>query len=106
VCSVWPRGELDRGFRSPWRSEIPTLILSGEADPVTPPANGEHLLRSLSEALHVVGPGQGHGMFARGCTPRIMEDFVAAASVGGLETDCIQRLRPAPFFLSFTGPTP
>lgn len=106
VCSVWPRGELDRGFRSPWRSAIPTLILSGEADPVTPPANGEHLLRSLSEALHVVGRGQGHGMFARGCTPRIMEDFVAAASVSGLETDCIQRLRPAPFFLSFTGPTP
>jgi pimeloyl-ACP methyl ester carboxylesterase len=106
VCSVWPRGELDRDFRSPWRSAIPTLILSGEADPVTPPANGEHLLHSLSEALHVVGPGQGHGMYARGCTPRIMEDFVAAASVAGLEVDCIQRLRPAPFFLSFTGPTP
>ncbi|QIB64682.1 alpha/beta hydrolase [Kineobactrum salinum] len=106
ACSVWPRGELDSGFRAPWRSAIPTLILSGEADPVTPPDNGEHLLRSLDEALHVVGPGQGHGMYARGCTPRIMEDFIASASIAGLEVDCIQRLRPAPFFLSFTGPTP
>src|SRR5690606_6940705 len=43
ACAVWPRGVIDDGFKQPWASDIPTLLLSGEADPVTPPANGERV---------------------------------------------------------------
>lgn len=106
VCSVWPAGEMDEGFKEPWTSDIPTLLLSGEADPVTPPQNGEHALATLGAALHLVGPGQGHGMFARGCAPRLMENFIAAGSVDDLDGECLGKLRAPPFFLRFTGPDP
>lgn len=106
MCSSWPPGFIDDGFKEPVESDIPTLLLSGEADPVTPPANGEHVAAGLSNSLHLVGKGQGHGMAARGCTPGIMAQFVATGSVDGLETDCLERLKPAPFFMRFTGPEP
>lgn len=106
ACDVWPSGVIDDGFKEPWRSDIPTLVLSGEADPVTPPANGERLLRTLTHARHVVGPGQGHGLSMRGCVPRLLADFVASADVDSLDTACVERIAPAPFFLRFTGPDP
>lgn len=106
ACGVWPQGVIDPDFKEPWTSGIPTLILSGEADPVTPPRNGERLLETLSDARHIVGPGQGHGLAARGCVPRLMADFVAGANPGALEIECVERIAPAPFFLRFTGPNP
>jgi pimeloyl-ACP methyl ester carboxylesterase len=106
ACAIWPNGVMDEGFKSAWSSDIPALLLSGEADPVTPPQNGEHLLQTLSSAIHLVGRGQGHGMFARGCTPRIMEAFIDSGTVEALDASCLDRLRPAPFFLRFTGPNP
>jgi len=53
-----------------------------------------------------VGPGQGHGLLPRGCTPRLVADFIADASVGELDADCVSRLGPMPFFLDFNGPQP
>ncbi len=106
ACTLWPAGVIDDGFKQPWSSDIPTLLLSGEADPVTPPANGEHVAKSLSEAVHVVGPGQGHGLATRGCVPRVVTLFVSAGSTADLDTSCVDELRPAPFFLRFSGPAP
>ena len=37
ICSVWPTGVLDEDFKTPLASDLPVLLLSGEADPVTPP---------------------------------------------------------------------
>ena len=106
ACAIWPRGVIDDGFKEPWRSDLPVLLLSGEADPVTPPANGEHVLRTLSNARHLVGPGQGHGLSQRGCVPRLIAEFVAEADASTLDAECVERLQPAPFFLRFTGPNP
>lgn len=106
ACEVWPAGVIDDDFKAPWASDVPTLVLSGEADPVTPPRNGERLLETLTNARHVVGPGQGHGLAARGCVPRLMAEFVAGADPSVLDTDCVARIAPAPFFLRFTGPNP
>jgi len=85
-------------------SETPMLLLSGEADPVTPPANGDQAARTLSNSLHLVAPGQGHTVISRGCIPKIAAAFVERATVKGLESDCVKDIRPAPFFVSFAGP--
>lgn len=106
VCRIWPAGVIDDDFKQPLRSDIPTLLLSGEADPVTPPANGERAAAGLSNSLHLVGRGQGHGMAMRGCTPKLMAEFVAAAGVADLDASCLDGIRPAPFFMRFTGPDP
>lgn len=106
ACAIWPQGVIDPDFKEPWRSDIPTLLLSGEADPVTPPHNGERALATLSNARHLVGPGQGHGLAMRGCVPRLIAEFIAETEPAGLDADCVDRIRPAPFFLRFTGPDP
>lgn len=37
ACSEWPRTHLSRGFFSPFRSNVPSLIVSGLNDPVVRP---------------------------------------------------------------------
>jgi pimeloyl-ACP methyl ester carboxylesterase len=106
ICEVWPRGLVDPDFKSPVAAPHPALLLSGGADPVTPPRNGEQALATLPHGLHLVAEGQGHGVAALGCVPRIVAEFIDAASVDGLDTSCVSRLRPAPFFTSFNGPGP
>ncbi len=103
MCSIWPRGAIPADFKQPVKSTAPVLLLSGEADPVTPPANADHVAQSLSQSLPLVVPGEGHGVIGRGCLPRVAADFVKSGTVQGLDTRCVQDIRPMPFFVSFTG---
>ena len=106
LCALWPRGLIDPGFKEPVVSDRPVLLLSGENDPITPPANAEQAAATLSNSLHIVGRGQGHGMAPRGCLKRLIAEFVEAASQAELDPSCAEVLKAAPFFLSLTGPGP
>jgi pimeloyl-ACP methyl ester carboxylesterase len=106
ICKLWPRGVMDPDFKKPVVSDKPVLLLSGEDDPVTPPANAARAARTLPNSLSLVDPGQGHGNIFRGCVPRIAMDFVVAGSVKGLDTACIKDMKPLSFFISFSGPSP
>lgn len=105
-CETWPRGEIPRDFKEPLVSAVPTLLLSGERDPVTPPAYGEAVARDLSNSLHLLVPGQHHNVVTRGCLPEVAASFIDAGGVEGLDTRCVARIGPLPFFTSFTGPEP
>ncbi|HSN16710.1 MAG TPA: alpha/beta hydrolase [Gammaproteobacteria bacterium] len=105
-CDVWPRGVMAPDFKQPVVSAKPVLLLSGEDDPITPPADAEHASQTLSNSLSLVTPGQGHGNIFRGCIPRIAADFVDAGTVKGLDTACVKDMKPFPFFVSFSGPKP
>ena len=106
VCSVWPVGQLDSDLKAPVVSDRPVLLLSGEADPVTPPSYGAQVLENLANARHLIGPGQGHGLAGVGCVPTLMRRFLEDLDPQGLDDTCLQRERPSPFFLNFTGPSP
>ena len=108
MCSVWPAGVLDDDFKTALATDIPVLLLSGDADPITPPAYAERAAESLGNKYEIVGVNQGHGLAPRGCTPQIMADFVIAASVADLEEadDCLENVFAMPFFLGFGGPAP
>jgi pimeloyl-ACP methyl ester carboxylesterase len=106
ICSVWPPGVLDDDLRLALSTDLPVLLLSGEADPVTPPAFADRAAVDLGNALHLTGRRQGHGMAVRGCTPDIIGDFVATASVDDLDTRCLDRIFSMPFFIDFSGPAP
>jgi pimeloyl-ACP methyl ester carboxylesterase len=105
-CAFWPRGELPRDYREPVRSDVPVLLLSGELDPVTPPSWAEEAKRTLTNSLHVVLPGVGHGAFSVGCARALMADFVTRGGLEGLEPRCGEGLARPPFFTSFAGPVP
>ena len=105
ICSVWPKGVLDDQFKAPVRSDLPVLLLSGEADPITPPQYAELAAVDFSNARLLTGHKQGHGQAPRGCMPDVIADFVATANVEELEVDCLDRLFAMPFFLDFSGPS-
>jgi pimeloyl-ACP methyl ester carboxylesterase len=105
-CEVWPRAAVPDDFHAPVTSDKPVLLLSGENDPVTPPRYAEQVAATLSNARHVVAPGQGHNVIPRGCVPRVLADFIDNPDVAALDADCVDDLGPAAFFTSFTGPEP
>jgi hypothetical protein len=43
---------------------------------------------------------------ATGCIPRLMAEFLDAATPEKLDASCLQHHRPPPFFVSMTGPPP
>ena len=84
----------------------PTLILSGEFDPVTPPRYGEQVVKNLPNGRHLIVPGQGHSVMGRGCGPKLVDAFIDSADAKALEADCLQDQTAAPFFLNFSGSAP
>jgi pimeloyl-ACP methyl ester carboxylesterase len=105
ICALWPRGPVDPDFRAPLRSARPVLLLSGELDPVTPPADAhEAMAEGLTNALHLIGTGQGHGLAAAGCVPRLMREFLADPVPAALASECLHRLAAPAFFVDFNGP--
>jgi len=104
MCSVWPKGPVDEDFGAPLASDVPVLILSGEHDPITPPAYGERVAAELPNSRHLVAPGQGHGVIGRGCLARLAAEFVDAGSAAALDGACVERLTALPFFIDLLGP--
>jgi pimeloyl-ACP methyl ester carboxylesterase len=106
ICRLWPHGPVDADLHSPLHSDVPTLLLSGEADPVTPPADAERAAQGLTHHRHLVLAGEGHGQLATGCVPRLMATFLDDPRPDALDAACLAQHRPAPFFVSLTGPAP
>ncbi|MDH5344821.1 MAG: alpha/beta hydrolase, partial [Gammaproteobacteria bacterium] len=106
ICSVWPKGVLDEDFKAPVATDRPVLLLSGEADPITPPAYADLAAVDMENALLLTGRRQGHGQAIAGCMPDIIGRFVETATIEGLDTTCFERVFAMPFFLDFSGPAP
>ena len=106
ACAFWPRGHVDDSFYEPVTSAIPTLVLSGEVDPVTPPSWGEQVASTLSNSKHIVIRGTGHTAGGTGCGQRIMREFIDEGSPENLDTSCVDKVRRPAFFVSPAGPDP
>ncbi len=107
MCELWPAGVMDADFREPLASEVPILMLSGENDPITPPAYAEQAIAGgLRNVVHLLATGQGHGLAAVGCVPSLMRSFLRSADPQQLNGRCLNREQVAPFFLGFNGPSP
>jgi pimeloyl-ACP methyl ester carboxylesterase len=76
-CRLWPVPTLGPEANRPVSTNIPTLLLSGNLDPVTPPPFGNQVAASLPHAYHYTFPGLGHGAFASSdCANRLVRDFL------------------------------
>ncbi len=106
ACSAFPPNPQPESARSYPSLQTPALILSGTADPVTPPANGEAAAAYLPNSRHIVLEGMGHGNLQVGCVPNLVRQLMEDASVQQLDPSCIERSKPMPFFVSSIGPEP
>jgi len=106
ICSIWPDGPIDDGINTPLTTDIPVLLLSGDADPITPPRYADLAAVDLTNARHIIGAQQGHGQSFVGCMPKIIARFVATADPEMPDVSCMDDAFVMPFFLDFSGPTP
>ena len=70
------------------------------------PSYGAIAAKGFANGLHLVVPGQGHGQSSLPCVQKILRQFIDAGTTRDLDTSCVARIRPAPFFLSFSGSAP
>ena len=102
ACALWPRARVDSDYFKPVRSDVPVLILTGEWDPVTPPANGDFVARTFPNSLHVVVPHGAHGLGGLeglDCVERLGAEFVEHGRSKGLDTSCVKNIRRRGFAL-------
>jgi pimeloyl-ACP methyl ester carboxylesterase len=90
VCDVWPTGEASADAVKPVASDVPTLILSGGLDPVTPPANGNEVAKTLKASRHIVARGYGHIVSPHACAPRLIAAFIDDPTFATLPASCIE----------------
>ena len=67
ACKNWPRGAVPPEFYTVPATRSPVLVLSGGADPATPPRHGERIAQALgakdkSLVQHIVVKQAGHGV--------------------------------------------
>lgn len=108
VCQQWPRGEVPAAFYSIPAAQHPVLLLSGGADPVTPPRHGARVAKALGAmARHVVVPQAGHGVaLTLSCMRDVLFRFVDAkedADALKVDASCAERIPRPTVFLP---PTP
>jgi pimeloyl-ACP methyl ester carboxylesterase len=106
LCQMWPHETRPADFHAPLVSAVPTLVLAGELDPVTPPAYGAEIVRSLSNARLLTAAGQGHSVIDIGCMPRLVNRFIETLDVKGLGVECLQRLGATPAYIDYNGAAP
>jgi len=102
ACENWPRGTVEATYADPVKSNKPVLLITGEWDPVTPPAHGDAVAKTFSNSLHIVVPHGGHGLGGLQnieCVDGLIRQFVETASVKGLDTACVKTIKRPPFQL-------
>ncbi|HSJ52101.1 MAG TPA: alpha/beta fold hydrolase, partial [Anaerolineae bacterium] len=67
ICGLWGAGQAGEVEDQPVSSDVPTLILAGQFDPITPPAFGREAARSLPNSFYFEFPGLGHGVTLEPC---------------------------------------
>ncbi len=106
-CKVWPHNPMPKDFHAPFKSSIPTLLISGERDPVTPPAYADAVLKGLTDGRALTVKGLGHAeAINAGCMPRLVDDFIDTLQPKQLDAQCLDKLGPIPAFVNFNGAAP
>lgn len=85
--------DLGPDFRSPVRSDVPTLFISGSLDGRTPPGNALRTMEGFSAAQHLTVVNGGHGDDLLLATPELesaIGDFLSGRPVSSIQIE----LRP------------
>jgi pimeloyl-ACP methyl ester carboxylesterase len=76
LCPEWGAGQAGPELDQPVTSDVPTLVMSGQFDPITPPAWGQRAAETLKNGYFFEYPGVGHGASTvEGCPQQMMVAF-------------------------------
>jgi pimeloyl-ACP methyl ester carboxylesterase len=104
VCDFWGIGSPSSEENTPLVSDIPTLIVGGQFDPVTPPDLGEAVGQSLSASQFYEFPDFGHGILRTDAGETAdpwcaiaMTDAFLADPTAPVDDSCIDGVPPIAF---------
>jgi pimeloyl-ACP methyl ester carboxylesterase len=60
ICEEWKAPDLGDAFRSPLRSDVPVLFISGTLDARTPVSNAEEYRKGFANSTHIIIDGAVH----------------------------------------------
>jgi pimeloyl-ACP methyl ester carboxylesterase len=98
LCQVWHVPSVSPSEWQPVVSSIPTLVMEGEDDPITPPANGNSVASHLSKSYVTFFPATGHGTYLSGqaCPVAIAQNFLNLPDQRP-DTTCIKSMQEPDF---------
>jgi pimeloyl-ACP methyl ester carboxylesterase len=106
ICTRWPKGTKPADFNAPFTGNIPTLILAGSDDPVTPVRYAHEIAAHLNHAKVIEFKGSGHTQVLSACGAPLIKKFLEQLNFSALPNACLDALGPPAPFQTINGPTP
>ncbi len=98
TCQMWDVDYLGPQLDEPVQSEIPTLILTGDYDPITPPDYARQAAETLPNSILVEFPDGGHGeLTSSDCADEIFLQFIADPNTRP-DTSCLAKHEKVKFY--------
>lgn len=96
ICQTWPSKNADPKGAAPAKSDVPTTLVSGQFDPITPPKYADIARASLTKATSVTLPGGGHSAIVPttpvgACGLAVMVSLINTGTTA--DTSCAARLQ-------------
>jgi pimeloyl-ACP methyl ester carboxylesterase len=93
ICQLWNVPKSPPIENQPVKSDIPTFIINGKFDPITPPVYGQEAAKTLSKSTVVTLPNTGHDPATLNeCATTMRLQFLADPTKP-VDTQCVSRQR-------------
>jgi pimeloyl-ACP methyl ester carboxylesterase len=96
ACADWPKAVTPAAFNLPVKADVPVLMISGEADPATPPWLAAEALKLLPNGRQLVIPNGTH-LTQDDCIYRLIGQFIDEGSAKKLDPACLNSIKWMPF---------
>lgn len=96
ACALWPSVKAPESFRDAVKSNVPVLMVSGDVDPVTPPAYAAGAARTLPNSRQIVIRNGTH-LTASDCIDNLVAQFISKGTAAGLDFSCADAIKRPPF---------
>ncbi len=103
ACPLWPQYRPESDFYQPVTANVPTLIISGELDPVTPPSNGEYANKTLVNSKHIVMKNSAHTPGVSACAVNVVNEFLDKKDPNDLDESCFDDIPNESFMTGLNG---
>ena len=96
ACGEWVKGDVDRSFVAPVKSDVPVILLSGDVDGATPPWIAEEAIDGFVNGRLIKAPNTGH-QIPGPCAWNLMQALFSKPAVRELDASCVADFRRPPF---------
>jgi pimeloyl-ACP methyl ester carboxylesterase len=103
ACPLWPQYRPSEEFYNPVTADIPTLIISGELDPVTPPSNGDYSAKTIPNSKHIVMKNSSHTPGVSACAVNVINEFLNEKNPNDLDESCLDDIPAESFMTGLNG---